>query len=91
METSFSDPYGMVFVESRTDTRTINQVAKDEELRAAYQRIAELTAELVECRDYFDNRADISNEHDEDGSPRPNEEMRRLVSIDECLHGKGYF
>ena len=90
METSFSDPYGMVFVESRTDTRTINEVAKDAELAAAYERIAELTAELVECRDYYDKRADISNEHDEDGSPRPNEEMHRLTSIDECLHGKDF-
>jgi len=91
METSFAEP----IIDTREHPSELELVYnllwdKCEETKAAYQRIAELTAELVECRDYFDNRADISNEHDEDGSPRPNEEMRRLVSIDECLHGPGF-
>jgi hypothetical protein len=82
MHTSFSEEEFRI-----PDTRTINQVAKDAELDAAYQRIAELTAELVECRDYYDKRADA--DCDWDGF-FPNEEMRRLTSIDECLHGKDF-
>ena len=84
METSFSDPYGMVFVESRTDTRTINQVAKDEELRCAYDQIAKLTAVLVECRQFAEQYVDIV---DSDNGPAPNKAMRLVCAIDESLYG----
>lgn len=53
-----------------------------EELKAAYQRIAELEAVLGECQDYFEERADA--DCDQDGFI-PNEEMRMLHSIDEVL------
>ncbi len=62
--------------------------ARAEEIKAAYERIAELTAELLECREYFHQRADA--DCDQDGFI-PNEEMRRVTSIDECLHGPGGF
>lgn len=62
--------------------------AQSEELKAAYQRIAELTAELNECRGYFEERADA--DCDQDGFI-PNDEMKRMISIDECLHGPGNF
>ncbi len=58
------------------------------ELAAAYERIKMLEAELLECREYFDQRADA--DCDQDGFI-PNEEMRRVASIDECLHGPGNF
>jgi hypothetical protein len=56
--------------------------ARAEELRAAYQRIAELESALGECRDYFDDRADA--DCDQDGFI-PNEEMRMMTAIDEVL------
>lgn len=53
-----------------------------EELRAAYQRIAELESTLGECREYFDGRADA--DFDQDGLI-PNAEMKLLCEIDEVL------
>lgn len=62
------------------------QDAQDAAL-ASEKRIAELEASLNECLEFFQDRADIANEHDEDGSPRPNKEMRFASTIDEALHG----
>lgn len=56
-----------------------------DELKAAYERIGQLESALEECADYFDDRADIAHDHDEDGSPRPNTEMQMLSRIDEVL------
>lgn len=47
--------------------------------------VADMRAALEQCAEYFDNRADIANEHDEDGSPRPNEEMRLLTEVRDAL------
>ncbi len=70
--------------------REMSAVAKQaiEELRVAKLRIVKLTAELNECSEYFQQRADCDQEWD---GPMPNEEMRMLSSIDECLHGPGNF
>ena len=49
------------------------------------QIIKEYAAALEECAEYFDQRSDISNDHDEDGSPRPNKEMLMLQMIEGVL------
>ncbi len=68
--------------------REMSAVAKQaiKELRVAKLRIVKLTAELDECSEYFQQRADCDQEWD---GPIPNEEMQMLTSIDECLHGPG--
>lgn len=53
-----------------------------EELRAAYERIAELEALVSELDEYFDDRADA--DCDQDGFI-PNEEMKMLTLIREIL------
>jgi len=40
---------------------------------------------LNEAGEYFDNRADISDRTDDDGTPYPNEEMTRLTELNTCL------
>jgi hypothetical protein len=55
------------------------------ELAAAYERIQQLEGMLGECAAWFDQRSDISSEHNEDGSPRPNVEMQMMCRIDEVL------
>ena len=40
---------------------------------------------LVMCHEYMDQRADISNETDDGGSPRPNEEMVLLTELQVIL------
>jgi hypothetical protein len=62
--------------------------AKSEELKAAYERIARLEADLNECREYLECLADVVD--GEDG-PRPNRAMRLVGMIDEALHGPGGF
>jgi hypothetical protein len=57
--------------------------ARSEELSAAYQRITQLENALDECREYFDARSDVID--GDDGSPRPNAEMRMLSEIDDLL------
>lgn len=63
------------------------EVCRDgnEELAAAYQHIRRLEADLEECREYLEDYSDISHEHDEDGSPRPNRAMQLCSQIDETL------
>jgi regulator of sigma D len=63
-------------------------MAKDEEIRAAYQQIAKLEAALNECVEYFDDRADA--DCDQDGYI-PNDAMKMLCNINEALHGPGGF
>ena len=59
-----------------------------EELKAAYQRIARLEADLVEVLEYLQGIADISSVPEKDGSPRPNTAMRLASMLDETLHGR---
>jgi hypothetical protein len=58
---------------------------EEEQIQNLKHRVAELHSVLAECAAYFDQRSDISSEHDEDGSPRPNEEMKMLQMIEEVL------
>lgn len=59
---------------TRPDLRT-------EELRAAYERIERLEADLLEAREYIEDHVDVVDGSDE-----------QLVSmIDESLHGPGCF
>ncbi len=51
----------------------------------ALSEIERLRGVLGEAWDYFDNRADISDRTDDDGSPYPNEEMSLLSEINEVL------
>jgi len=71
------------------DHRTINQVAKDEEIRACYERIKMLEADLLECLSYLENHVDIVDGHD--GSPAPNRAMKLVTMIEESLYGPGAF
>lgn len=48
----------------------------------AYEKLLEA---LRDCAEYFEQRSDIADEHNEDGSPRPNEEMRMLAMIQTAL------
>lgn len=59
--------------------------AEQEEIQSLKGRVNELIAALEECASYFDDRSDISSEHDEDGSPRPNKEMQMLQMIEDVL------
>jgi hypothetical protein len=54
-----------------------------EEIKAAYQRIAELESVLGECLAYFENRSDVID--GDYGFPAPNAEMRMLSRLDEAL------
>jgi hypothetical protein len=56
-----------------------------ERIQELESHLAAMQSVLSECAEYFDNRADISNEHNEDGSPRPNVEMKMLQMIEEVL------
>jgi len=85
METSFGDDGWKRF----SDTRTINQVAKDEELRVCYERIKMLEADLLECREYLEGHSDVID--GDYGEPAPNKAMRLISMIDESLYGPGGF
>lgn len=63
---------------------TTELLAEVRKLRAENEK---LRAELAECEDYFDNRADA--DCDQDGYI-PNEEMKRLTSVREALGKGGY-
>lgn len=63
--------------------------ARQEELKAAYQRIARLEADLNECLEYFEDRYDVSD--GDYGEPAPNKEMQLGSMIKETLHGPGAF
>ena len=58
---------------------------EQERIQELESHLAEMHAALEACAEYFDNRADISSEHNEDGSPRPNLEMKMLQMIEEVL------
>jgi hypothetical protein len=63
--------------------------ARAEELKAAYQEIEKLKADLEECSDYFADRSDVVD--GDYGEPAPNKEMRLYSMIQETLHGPGNF
>ncbi len=62
-----------------------DMTTEQEEIEHLKSRVKEMEAALNECAAYFDQRADISSEHNDDGSPRPNEEMKLLQMIEESL------
>jgi predicted nucleic acid-binding Zn-ribbon protein len=63
--------------------------AKSEELKAAYERIARLEADLLECREHLEKEMDVvDGDH---GEPAPNRAMQLVSMIDETLHGPGNF
>lgn len=66
-----------------------SKIAKEEELKAAYQRIARLEADLLECREYIETEVDVID--GDDGEPAPNRAMALVSMIDEALHGPGGF
>lgn len=91
MHTSFSDSAilaKLISEPSPGSNRSI-LVAKDEELRAAYQCIEKLKADLLECRDFIEPFVDVVD--GADGQPAPNAAMRLVSTIDESLHGPGGF
>lgn len=53
-------------------------------------KASQYKAALEEVREYFDQRADISDRTDGAGRPFPNEEMQMLNIIDEALGRSGY-
>ena len=59
--------------------------AKDEELLAAYEKIAELTAALADCRAYLEEHVDIVD--GDYGEQRPNKAMQLVSAIDESIYG----
>jgi hypothetical protein len=63
--------------------------ATTEELAAAYERIAELEADLLECRDYLEGHVDVVD--GDYGEPAPNRAMQLVSMIDESLLGPGGF
>jgi predicted nucleic acid-binding Zn-ribbon protein len=63
--------------------------AKEEELKAAYERIARLEADLNECREYLEDEVDVVD--GDYGEPAPNRAMQLVTMIDETLHGPGNF
>ena len=58
------------------------------ELAAAYERIAQLEADLLECRDFLEEQADITD--GSYGQPQPNRAMALVSMIDESIHGPGF-
>lgn len=65
------------------------RLAAQEELRAAYERIAHLEADLLECLEYFEDKYDVVD--GSYGEPAPNKEMRLGLMIESALHGPGNF
>lgn len=62
----------------------------DQGLDWAMKRIARLEADLEECREYIEGYSDISNETNDDASPRPNRAMQLCSMIDETLNGRRF-
>jgi hypothetical protein len=58
---------------------------EQEKMEDLESRLAAMQTVLGECAAYFDERSDISSDHNEDGSPRPNLEMRLLQAIEEVM------
>ena len=69
----------------KTDSGERDLTDQEIEIDRLETRVNEMEAALQECAEYFDQRSDIANEHDEDGSPRPNLEMRLLSLIEDVL------
>jgi hypothetical protein len=68
---------------SKTMERALDIASeRDEELKAAYERIKELEFLLSDLDEYFDGRADA--DCDQDGFI-PNEEMKMLTRIRELI------
>jgi hypothetical protein len=63
--------------------------AKSEELKATYERIARLEADLLECREYLEDHVDVVD--GDYGEPSPNRAMQLVSMIDETLNGPGGF
>ena len=59
-----------------------------EELKAAYDRIARLEADLTECLEYFQDNSDVVD--GDYGEPAPNTEMRLASMLEETLHGRPF-
>ncbi len=81
----------VVFGETDDDYLGVRGDTTDE-ARANARLIASapcMASELLSALDYFESREDIDSEHEEDGSPRPNEEMRMANSIREVLKRAG--
>lgn len=57
------------------------------EIRRLRQRIARLTADLEECREYIEQDSDVND--GDYGEQVPNKAMRLCNMIDETLHGPG--
>lgn len=89
MHTSFSD--SAILGKFNDDCESIGRQidAKAEELRAAYQRISRLEADLEECAEYFKDRCDVVD--GDCGEQEPNSEMKLYSMIHETLHGPGNF
>lgn len=69
----------------KTDSGYRDMTPEEEKIEHLESRIKEMEAALNECAAYFNQRSDISSEHDEDGSHRPNEEMKMLSMIEDVL------
>ncbi len=63
--------------------------ARAEEIKAAYERIAELTATLAECCEYLDAFADVRD--GDNGEQKPNRAMQLMTTVEESLHGPEHF
>lgn len=63
-------------------SETALQRDRFQELLGAYERIARLEADLMECRDYLEEQVDVN-----DGD-QPNRAMQLVSLIDEALHGE---
>jgi len=89
METSFID--NAILGKFDDDCAAIGRQidAKAEELRAAYQRISRLEADLEECAEYFKDRCDVVD--GDYGEQAPNSEMKLYSMIQETMHGPGNF
>ena len=62
-------------------------LARKEEIKAAYDRIARLEADLTECLEYFQDKYDVVD--GSYGEPAPNKEMQLGTMLEETLHGRG--
>lgn len=85
MHTSFED--NEILGKLNLDATPLVDV-RGEELKAAYERIRMLEADLLECREYLEDQVDVV---DGDDGPLPNKAMRLVSMIDESLHGPGGF
>ena len=63
-------------------------VARTEELKACYDRIARLEADLTEVLEYFQDKYDVVD--GSYGEPSPNKEMQLGTMLEETLHGRPF-